>query len=75
MIVSNQVLGLKAITLNIHADSTNRKHEFVLVAENLGTIPPNSALMRITVGKEIYKLTVNTDLKTNARIVFYYDGN
>ncbi len=74
IIVSNQVLGLKAITLNIHADTTNREHEFVMVAENLGTIPPNSALMRVTVGKQIYKLTVNTDMKTNARIVFYYDG-
>ncbi len=75
IIVSNQTLGTKAITLNIHADTANREHEFVLVAENLGSIPPNSALMRITAGKQVYKLTVNTDMKTNARIVFYYDGN
>ena len=75
LIVSNQTLGIKPITMNIHADTTNREHEFVLVAENLGTIPPNSALMRITAGKQIYKLSVNTDMKTNARIVFYYDGN
>jgi hypothetical protein len=75
IIVSNQTLGIKTITLNVHADATNREHEFVLVAENLGTIPPNSALMRITAGKQVYKLTVNTDMKTNARIVFYYDGN
>ena len=75
IIVSNQVLGIKPITVNVHADTTNREHEFVLVAENLGSIPPNSALMRITAGKQIYKLSVNTDMKTNARIVFYYDGN
>ncbi len=75
IIVSNQTLGIKPITLNVHADTTNREHEFVLVAENLGSIPPNSALMRITAGKQVYKLTVNTDMKTNARIVFYYDGN
>ncbi len=75
LIVSNQTLGIKPITMNIHADTTNREHEFVLVAENLGAIPPNSALMRITAGKQIYKLSVNTDMKTNARIVFYYDGN
>jgi hypothetical protein len=75
MIVSNQMLGTKPITLNIHADSTNRQHEFVMVAENLGNIPPNSALMRITAGKQSYRLPVNTDMKTNARIVFYYDGN
>jgi hypothetical protein len=75
IIVNNQTLGTKAITLNIHADTANREHEFVLTAENLGSIPPNSALMRITAGKQIYKLSVNTDMKTNARIVFYYDGN
>ncbi len=75
VIVSNQVLGIKPITLKVHADATNREHEFVMVAENLGSIPPNSALMRITAGKQSYKLSVNTDMKTNARIVFYYDGN
>ena len=75
IIVNNQMLNKTPITLNIHADAANREHEFVLVAENLGSIPPNSALMRITAGKQIYKLSVNTDMKTNARIVFYYDGN
>ena len=75
IIVSNQTLGTKPITIKIHADTTNREHEFVMVAENLGSIPPNSALMQITAGKQIYKLPVNTDMKTNARIVFYYDGN
>jgi hypothetical protein len=75
IIVNNQTLGTKPITLNVHADATNREHEFVLVAENLGSIPPNSALMQITAGKQSYKLPVKTDMKTNARIVFYYDGN
>jgi hypothetical protein len=75
IIVSNQMLGTTPITLNVHADTAHREHEFVLVAENLGSIPPNSALMRITAGKQVYKLSVNTDMKTNARIVFYYDGN
>lgn len=75
VIISNQMLGLKPISINIKADTAHREHEFVLVAENLGKIPPNSALMRITAGKQVYKLMVNTDLKTNARIVFYYDGN
>ena len=75
IIVSNQMLDKKPITLNIHADATNREHEFVMVAENLGSIPPNSALMRITAGKQSYRLSVKTDMKTNARIVFYYDGD
>src|SRR4030095_2904618 len=48
LLVNNAKLLTKAITLAVHADAVNRKHEFILVANNLGTIPPNTALMRIT---------------------------
>jgi hypothetical protein len=75
LIVNNQMLDKTPITLHIHADTANRMHEFVMIAENLGTIAPNTALMRITAGDKIYKLSVKTDLSTNAKIVFYYDGN
>ena len=75
LIVNNKTLLREPITFKIHADTTNRMHEFIMIAENLGTIPPNTALMRITAGKQIYKLSVKTDLQTNAKIVFYYDGN
>ena len=75
IIVSNQMLTHEPIVFKIHADAANRTHEFVLIAENLGTIPPNTALMRITVGTQVYKLSVKTDLKTNAKIDLFYDGN
>ena len=74
-VVNNELLSTKPITFTIHADALNRQHEFILVADNLGDISPNSALMRITVGKETYKLFVKTDLSTNAKIIFYYDGD
>jgi hypothetical protein len=74
LLVNNQTLSTEPITFRIHADSANRLQEFILIAENLGTIPPNTALMRVTIEKQVYKLSVKTDLKTNARIVFYYDG-
>ncbi|HYJ62455.1 MAG TPA: hypothetical protein VEV62_01840, partial [Parafilimonas sp.] len=75
VIINNQMLTHEPIVYKVHADSSNRMHEFILVAENLGTIPPNTALMRVTADKQVYKLSVKTDLKTNAKIVFYYDGN
>jgi hypothetical protein len=75
LIVNNQSLLKTPITFKVHADSENRMHEFILVAENLGSIPPNTALMRVTADKQQYKLSVKTDLQTNAKIVFYYDGN
>ena len=75
LIVSDKMLVKEPITIKIHADTSSRMHEFVMIAENLGTIPPNTALMRITAGNQVYKLSVKTDLKTNAKIIFYYDGN
>ena len=75
LIVNKQKLLRDAITLHIHADSVNREHEFILIADNLGTIPPNTALMRITAGNQRYQLNVKTDLSNNAKIILYYDGN
>ncbi len=75
LIVDKKKLLKQAITVTVHADAANRTHEFILVAENLGTIPPNTALMRITAGKQIYELTVKSDLSKNAKVILYYDGN
>jgi hypothetical protein len=45
-------------------------HEFVLVANNLGSIPPNTALLTIEAGKERYQLKAASDLTKNAVILF-----
>jgi hypothetical protein len=44
-------------------------HEFVLVANNLGNIPPNTALVTIEAGRERYQLKAASDMKKNAVIV------
>jgi len=49
-------LSDKPITIHIQADAENTLHEFVMVANNLGTIPPNTALMVITTGGKRYEL-------------------
>jgi hypothetical protein len=62
----------KPITLSIKADLFNSHHEFVMVANNLGSIPPNTALMVITTGGKRYELFVSSDEKKNARVVIDY---
>lgn len=59
----------KVITLPISKD---REHVVELFANNLGTIPPNTALVVIVAGKKRYELFASYDLKTNAKIVFRY---
>jgi hypothetical protein len=43
--------------------------EIILVAENLGTIPPNTGLLIIRDGENSYQLHFSADLKTNASII------
>ena len=45
-------------------------HEFVLVANNLGSIPPNTALLTIEAGKDRYQLKAASDMTKNAVILF-----
>ncbi|HRI21100.1 MAG TPA: hypothetical protein PLA68_09095 [Panacibacter sp.] len=62
-------LTAKAITLNIKADIYNAHHEFVMVANNVGSIPPNTALMIVTTGGKRYELFISSDDKKNAKVV------
>jgi len=62
----------KPITLNIKADLNNSHHEFVMVANNLGTIAPNTALMVITTGGKRYELFISSDETKNAKVVIDY---
>jgi hypothetical protein len=52
--------------------SKDREHTIELFANNLGSIPPNTALIIIQAGKERYELYASYDLKTNAQIVIRY---
>jgi hypothetical protein len=61
MVVSHQCLGLKPITVNIRIDLTRTIHEVVMIAENEGSIPPNTALLMVTAGKNRYRLFLSSD--------------
>jgi hypothetical protein len=65
-------LTKKALTLNIKATPDNPVHEIVMVANNLGTIPPNTALMIVTTNGKHYELFVSSDEKKNARVVIQF---
>jgi len=56
-----------SITLTIEPGKTN---ELLLFADNVGTIPPNTALMIITDGKSRHEVRLSADLKNNASVRF-----
>ncbi len=60
------------ITVKIKVSAEDPIHELVMVADNLGEIPPNTSLMVVTAGKKTYQLFLTSDLQRNAKIVFEY---
>ena len=74
LIIDHQTLTHKAITLTINASPQSRHHEFVMIAENLGLIPPNTALMRITAGGQKFEVEISSDFDNNAKIAIDYIG-
>lgn len=72
LIISKKGLTDKPISFTIKADESSPVHEFVMVAENLGSIPPNTALMIINAGGKRYELFLTSTEQKNAVVVVEY---
>jgi len=72
LILSHKRLSDKAITLNLNTDDARDVNELVMYAENLGEIPPNTALMVITDGKNRYEVRISSDLEKSGAIRFVH---
>ena len=73
LVVSNARLTEKAIIVNFSLDEINDVHELVMVAENLGEIPPNTSLMVVTAGDRQYEVRIASTEQKNAVVLFRYD--
>lgn len=73
MVASHQRLNTKAITIYVTVDLHNSFHEVEMVAENLGSIPPNTAMLIITAGKDRYQLFLTSTTSKSAMVRFVYD--
>ena len=71
-VIKNGELSYKPIKLKIKFSTEDNKHELIMVAENLGEIPPNTALMVITAGKQRYEIFLTSTEEKNAKVVIEY---
>ena len=71
LIVDKKSLTVNGYTFNLNLIQ-GKTNELVLYADNLGTIPPNTALMIITDGVNRYEIRLSADLKNNASIRFEF---
>jgi hypothetical protein len=70
LVKSHMRLSEKPITLTITVDPSQPHHEIIMVADNLGTIPPNTSVMIITTATNRYELFISSSEQKNAKVVF-----
>ena len=68
-IISKQKLKEAATKKTIYISAKSDSVQLVLFAENLGTIPPNTGLLTVRDGDDIYQVRFSADLQKNASII------
>lgn len=72
LILSKKGLTTTPITLTVKLDETKSEHVLVMVAENLGRIPPNTALMIVQDGDNRHQANLTSTAQKNAMVRFRY---
>jgi hypothetical protein len=72
-IISNKRLMASPVTVSIKIDLKRPEQELIMVGENLGSIPPNTALMIVNAGDKRYQLYLTSDEQKNAMVRFVYE--
>ena len=70
ILTTHQRLTDKPLTFIIKIEKGNSRNELVMYAENLGSIPPNTALMIIYDGDKRYELNIKSTQSSNGSVRF-----
>ena len=73
-IIQHLMLTEKAATFKLTIDKSRPYNELVMYAENLGTLPPNTALMIVNDGEKQYHIRITSDTQRNGTIDFHFKG-
>jgi hypothetical protein len=72
IIVSKARISDQPIIVHISVDPADHPHQLVMVAENLGDIPPNTSLLVINDGEKRYEERIVSNEQKNVVINFVY---
>ncbi len=74
LVISSGRLSYTPITVRIKCSKTDNRHELTVVAENLGDISPNTALMVIKAGnqRERYEIFLTSTEQRNAKVTINF---
>lgn len=68
MLANKLELSKRGLSYNISLDLTKPVNEISMFAENLGIIPPNTAVLIVYDGKKRYEVSLTSTLQTNGTI-------
>ena len=72
LVLSKKRLSAAALSINLKMDESNPEHELIMVADNLGRIPPNTSLMIVTAGDQRFEVRITSTEQKNAMVRFKY---
>ena len=64
----SQKLSTRSLHFNIGIDTTKELNELSMFADNLGTIPPNTALIIVTDGDKQHEIRLSSSFEKNATV-------
>jgi hypothetical protein len=73
LLVNKKRLSYKSIHLEFNFSENIREHEVIIVAHNMGTVPPNTALFLYKDGKNRQEYFITSTNKINAKILIVYE--
>ena len=73
LLVNKKRLSYKAIHLEFNFTENIREHEVIIVAHNMGTVPPNTALLLFKDGKVRQEYFITSTNKINAKLLIVYE--
>ena len=71
-VLLHKMLTDRPLIVTLHLDANNDYHEVVMVADNEGTIPPNTSLMIVKAGDKEFEVRITSTEQKNAVIKFQY---
>ena len=73
LLVNKKRLSYKAIHLEFNFTENIKEHEVIIVAHNMGTVPPNTALLLFKDGKNRQEYFITSTNKINAKLLIVYE--
>ena len=72
LMLSSKRLSAAPLTIKFTIDEGDSDHELIMVAENLGRIPPNTSLMVVEAGEQRFEVRITSTEQKNAVVRFRY---